>query len=526
MRSNESLPDLKKTGITGLDEVLMGGVRSENIILLEGGPGSGKTTLGLEFIYRGAEEFNESGLVVSFELSPQKLMRDAKGFGWDFESLQEEGKIKVIYTSPGVLLDELQSPDGVLASEIRKTKAKRILIDGIAPLRIYAETLNKRPFRDSLHVLVESLQRFGVTAMLTNEVGSGTVDATDAGNHERFVCDTIITLSTKKRLRSLQRSIEVVKSRGQDFIAGTHTLKIVGGRGIEVFRRTQCRPKDLSEQPTSTERLSTGTKAIDELLGGGFYRGSTTLTVGISGTGKTISGTQFLMEGIREGEKCLLVTLDEHPKQMIRNGEALGFPMQKSVDDGSLTILYDSPLELELDIHFEEILQKVESLGITRVVLDSLAAYEGANRRESIGFLYALASYFKNKLITAVFNYESPELLGVSQISQDLKASHLVDNIILLNYIEIATRLRRAITIPKSRGSNNDKITREFIIGKGGITLIDEGRGEAGQVHEVPQLPFSAYYGILARSPARRSPVIDESVANGEGIPDSPKLTS
>jgi circadian clock protein KaiC len=527
--SRAGLPDrapkgLVMTGIPGLDEVLRGGVRENNIVLLEGAPGTGKTTLGLEFIYRGAKDYGEPGLIISFELSAEKLLHDAEGFGWDFDNLQKKGLVKMIFTSPSVILEELQSPDGVLATEIKALGAKRIMIDGLAPLRIFGDVQNRRPFRDSLHLLVESLQRYGVTAMLTNEISTNGVEPRDSGNHERFVCDTIFTLSTRQNRRQMFRNIEVTKSRGQNYIAGQHTMRIIEGEGVRVYRRTQSRPFAHSNQPTSTKRLDIGVPTLNKILGGGLYEGSITLSVGISGMGKTVLSSHFLMQGIAEGEPGLIVTLDEHPAQIQRNSDSIGIPLSKAVKDGKLMIQYDSPLELELDVHFFQIIQLIEENKIKRVVLDSIAAYVAANREESMDFIYALASYFKQNLITAIFNYESPELLGVSQISENIKASHIVDNIILLNYVEISTKIRRAITVPKARGSKNISLTREFVIGQGGISLLDEDTGEAGNIENVPQLPFSSYYGILARSPARHSPVIDEKLAHGGGLPASPEM--
>jgi circadian clock protein KaiC len=204
----------------------------------------------------------------------------------------------------------------------------------------------------------------------------------------------------------------------------------------------------------------------------------------------------------------------------MRNAASLGFDLEKPQADGSLFILYESPLELELDVHFDRIAELVEQHGIDCIVLDSVAVYEMANPDEVADFLYALASYFKDRLATVFLNYESPELLGLSQISEELKGSHLVDNIILLNYVEISTRLRRAIAIPKVRGSRNLQLTREYTIGEGGITIIDDAE-ELNDSNVVPQLPFSSYYGLLARSPTRRSPVIEEAVSQGTGMPPS-----
>ncbi len=520
-RATDITHDTVPTGIAGLDTILQGGVRKGNIILVEGAPGTGKTTLGLEFIYRGAKEYDEPGLVVSFELSPQKLLRDAAGFGWDFKSLEESGKVKVIYTSPLVILQELNSHDGVLANEIKRIGAKRFVIDGLTPLKVFGELFNGRPFRDSLHLLVEGLQRMNVTAVLTRELTlSGGPMSSDTG-HEQFVCDTVISLKQRSYRRGMNRSIEVTKSRGQEFISGQHTMRIVGSSGVQVFNRPQARPREITEQPTSTKRISTGSKELDQLVGGGVFEGSITLAVGISGTGKTVSGVQFLMEGVRKGRRGLLVTLDEHEAQLIRNAEGLGFKLASAVKDGDVIIHYDAPLELELDVHFHDIVNLIEKHKIDLVVIDSLAAYEAADENESRDFIYALATYFKNNLITAYFNYETPELLGISQISENLKASTIVDNIILLNYVEISTQLRRAITVPKARGSRPDHRTREFEIGPGGIRILEDHEGEAGSVEKVPQLPFSAYYGILARSPSRRSPIVESYVNAGASMPRS-----
>ena len=159
---------MKKTaiGISGLDEILLGGIPATTSSSSRADPAPGKTTLGLGFIYRGrAETSGEPGLVVSFELSPEKLLRDASGFGWDFEALEKEGKVQIIYTSPAVILDDIQSPGGrARRARLRAMGARRVLIDGLTPLQLYGEHMSGRPFRDSLHTVVESLQRSGVTA--------------------------------------------------------------------------------------------------------------------------------------------------------------------------------------------------------------------------------------------------------------------------------------------------------------------------------------------------------------------------
>jgi circadian clock protein KaiC len=228
---------------------------------------------------------------------------------------------------------------------------------------------------------------------------------------------------------------------------------------------------------------------------------------------------QFLIEGAKQGKKGLMVTLDEHPAQICRNADSMNLEFKKLVEDEKLFIHYDSPLELELDVHFHEIKNIIEQENIERVVIDSLAAYESADPQEARDFIYGLTTFLKNKLITTYFNYESPEMLGISQISKELKASTIVDNIVLLNYVEVSTKMRRAITVPKVRGSQPTQRTREFIIDKGGIFMIDESSGGADAIEKVPQLPFSSYYGVLSRAPVRNSPVIENRIASGEGLP-------
>ena len=511
---------LVKTGIAGLDEILHGGLPRHNNLIVEGAPGAGKTTLGLGFIYAGAAEYNEPGAIVSFELDAAKLLRDAAGFNWDLQALIDQGKIKVIQTSPAVLLSEFRNPDGAFADALRNMGAKRLLIDGLTPMRLYAD-MHDMPFREDVHLLIEGLNRLGVTTMVTAERDE-TMGAVPA--HERFVFDTIISLTREEKNRRVQRRLTVLKSRGQDFIGGSHTMRIEPSRGIHVYRRTQSRPVTSPDQPTSNERLSTGSKPIDEMMDGGLYKGSVTMLSGISGTGKTVLSVQFLTSAVQAGHKTLLVSLDEHPRQLMRNAGSLGFDLEGMVERRELFIHYESPLELELDVHFDRIIRLVEAENIDCVVFDSCAVYEMTSPDEVADYLYALATYFKDRLATIFFNYESPELLGLSQISEELKGSHLVDNIILLNYVEISTVLRRAIAIPKVRGSRNQQVTREYVIAEGGVVLLDEQAANADPAGVVPQLPFSSYYGLLSRSPSRQSPLIEDAVAHGSRLPPSVEL--
>src|SRR6202158_4237954 len=315
---------LVRTGIAGLDDILMGGIPRTNVILVQGTAGVGKTLLGLEFIYRGITEYDEPGIIVVFETSPKKLIRDATGFGWNLDELQQRNKLKIIFTSPKVLDQELRSPDSLLLETAAEIGARRIFIDGISLLRTLANGNGASgdgaaSYRELLHQLIEGLQRENLTAMLSHEVLAHQEQAS-ALEVAEFLADTVIILKREPRHRSIHRSLEIMKSRGQNYDSGKHTLKITAGKGLEVFRRWQIRARGLVAQPPSVRKRSIiGCEPLDALIGGGIFDGSITMTVGISGAGKTVLGVQTLLEGaLKQGKRGLLVSLDEHPAQIDR----------------------------------------------------------------------------------------------------------------------------------------------------------------------------------------------------------------
>jgi len=522
--SSQTIPEgtVTRTGIAGLDDIFLGGIPRTNSILVQGAAGTGKTLLGTEFIYRGVSQYDEPGIIIVFETSPTKLIRDAALFDWRLEEVQRQNKLKIIFTSPEVLGAGLQSPLSLLLETVAEIGAKRMFIDGIGllgqdrslPANGADSSLpnghSRSPFdgppsyRGLLQQLLEELHRENLTCMFSHEVGLmpeslATLEA--AG----FLCDTVMELCHDRTSRRGHRSVEIVKSRGQDYVTGKHTLRITSGRGLEVFRRVQAPLVQNLAQPTSIAKRSLiGVPALDDLIGGGLFDGSTTMVVGISGAGKTVLGTQLLREGvIRDGKRGLLISLDEHPAQIIRNAETIALDLQSHIDSGMIHIFYESPQELEIDSHFARIVQTIEKYDIQRLVIDGVTSYSTAvdSQRAYRDFFHALVAYTKFRLMTTFFNYENPELFGLSAYMPEFPVSSIVDNIILLSLVELGNSVHRCVDVVKARGCKHEFETREFTIGQGGITLLSLDQDEG-----LTALPIENYSSVLSRAPTRESP--------------------
>src|SRR5436309_3139090 len=392
-------PDLVTTGIKGLDEVLFGGIPRGNIILVAGSAGTGKTTLGVEFVYRGARQFNEPGVIVLFEVASDRLIRDAALFGWDLGELERDGRLKMIFTTRQLFQQELQQADSPLLAEVAEIGARRIFVDGLVRL---PESTNGDP-RDAFHLLAEGLHREHLTAMLVLE--STFTDPSVARAPEEFVADTIVRLSIEPVQRAVVRSLEVVKSRGHEYALGRHSFRIINGQGLEVYRRVQA-PRSLQRERGAafnvTSRVATGIPGLDELVNGGYFVASTTLVVGISGAGKSVMALQFVAEGARRGERSLMITLDEPPAQVLRNAQSIGIDLRSLIDR-----------RLEIDRHFAQIEAIVEDFKPRRVVIDSLSTYGsslGASERSFRDFFHAVVALMKERQVTAVYNHENPEI--------------------------------------------------------------------------------------------------------------------
>jgi circadian clock protein KaiC len=495
--------DLVETGVKGLDAILSGGIPRGNVILVEGVIGAGKTTLGTEFVYRGATQFDEPGVIVVFEVSPDKLTRDAAGLGWDLKDLERRQLLRIIYTTREVFRQELQQADSLLLEEANKINARRIFIDGAAGLM----PLGSADGRETFHILVQGLQRENLTAVLALEAVALNGGDGGAAIHEESIADTVIRLRVEDSQRAATRSIEIVKSRGHDFQMGRHSFRIAGGQGIEVYRRVQAPRKAGRDQAGAfdpTTRVTTGVPGLDELVNGGYFLGSTTVLAGMSGVGKTVMGLHYIAEGARRGEHSLLLSLDEQVPQLMRNASTIGIDLQPAIDAGIVRLYYDAPQEIEVDYHFHKIERIVEEFKPKRVVVDSLSTYGsalGTHGRLFRDFFHALVALMKQHQIACVYNHENPEMLGMSSMMGEFAMSSLVDNILLLNLIELGDTFRLGLTVGKMRANPVVRVTRE-------CEVVD-GQGMRVLPRELPPArsrAFSAYHSLISRSPERRPP--------------------
>jgi circadian clock protein KaiC len=325
---------------------------------------------------------------------------------------------------------------------------------------------------------------------------------------EDFIADTVIHLRVEAMERASQRSLEVVKARGQDYRMGRHSLSIVDGKGVEVYRRVQA-PRDLLREEAAafdpSTRVSTGIPGLDELMSGGLFLGSTTLVVGITGSGKSVMGLQYVAEGARQGERSLMLTLDEPPAQVLRNAATIGIDLKPPIDQGLVRLVYDRPQEIEIDRHFLQLEKIVKEFQPRRAVIDSLSTYGsslGPTGRSFRDFFHAVVALMKEHQVTTLYNHENPELLGMSSVMGPYGVSSLVDNVILLNWVELADTFRQALTIAKMRANAFDRTTREceIVNGRGMRVLPREIAPGAAR-----RLAFWEYFSLVARSPERHA---------------------
>lgn len=456
--TGRTLPRLK-TGNSQLDLLLGGGFPANSINILMGEPGSGKTILAERLIFANASSSDRPILFLTTLSEPlDKVVRYLQQFTFFDEALLGS---TIVYDSIGDALVEKGVKTLVprLKEAITGDKPKIIVIDSFKALHDLGTSLPE--MRRMLYELAGLLTAYETTAFLIGEYG-----AKDAANYPEFaIADGIVELARNKTSTRDERYLRILKLRGSEYREGLHAFRI-SPNGLDVFPRliSPTLPPAYRMRP---ERMSTGVEGLDKMLDGGLPQGRSTFLLGPTGSGKTTVSLQFVLEGLRRGEKCLYVNFEENPSQLAQQIHSLGTNHEEAARKG-LQILYRSPVELQIDSIISEIFEAVTTGGIRRVVVDGVGdlMMAASDVQRLHDYLYALAQHFSVRNVISLFTYET------SYEAQDLQArlSALADNIIRLD-VEVGEKVRRTIRVVKARGVEHKMEKCEVRITKAGVSV-------------------------------------------------------
>jgi circadian clock protein KaiC len=465
------------TGIQGLDEITRGGLPTGRTTLVCGGPGCGKTLLGLEFLVRGAVHHGEPGVFWAFEETAGELARNVASLGYDLEDLRARGLLVVDEVrADRSEIEETGEYDleGLfirLADDIGRVGAKRVVLDTLETL--FAGFRNEAILRSELRRLFHWLKDRGVTAIATAERGQGQLTRHGL---EEYVSDCVILLDFRLHEEIATRRLRVVKYRGS--LHGTNEYPfLIDDRGFSVFPVTSLG----LEHEVSSERVSTGIPRLDVMLGGhGVYRGSSVLITGTAGTGKTSLAAQFALAACGRGDKVLYFAFEESASQIVRNMRSIGLDLQACVDLGQLRFSATRPTLYGLEMHLAIMLRALREFQPALVVLDPITNLATAGTSAGVQIMLSrLVDFLKSHRITAVFTSLTAGREDSGQTETGV--SSVMDTWIGLRTVQEGNGERnRALYVLKSRGMPHSNQIREFRLTDRGFELLDVYLGPGG----------------------------------------------
>ena len=464
------------TDIQGLDEITGGGLPKGRPTLVCGGPGCGKTLFAMEFLVRGATEFNEPGVFISFEETEEELTANVASLGFDLDSLRKRKKIWLEHIH--VERSEVEQSgeydlEGLfirIHEAIESIGAKRIVLDTLESL--FSCLPNPLILRSELRRLLHWLKKKGVTTVVTAERGDGTLTRQGL---EEYVSDCVILLDHRVTDESSIRRLRIVKYRGSTHGTNEYPF-LIDEDGFSVLPVTSLGLNYSS----SRERISSGIPRLDTMLSGkGYFRGSTVLVSGTAGTGKTSMAAQFVEAACKRGERVLFFTFEESPSQLIRNMRSIGINLEPWEKRGLLQFQATRPTHYGLETHLTTSIKMINKLKPSVVILDPINAFVlGDNQTEVKTMLLRLVDFLKMKGITAFFT--SLTSAGDTMENTDVYISSLIDTWLLLRDIEIGGERDRGLYVLKSRGMEHSNQIREFRLTNRGIDLLDVYVGAEG----------------------------------------------
>lgn len=477
--SKTSLPELRKapTGIEGLDQITAGGFPRGRSTLVAGGPGSGKTLLAMEFILRGVLDYDEPGVIMTFEETAEELAANVASLGYDVPALVRSGKLLIDHVH--VERNEIEETgqyglEGLfirLEHAVRSIHAKRVALDTVEVL--FAGLSNAAVVRSELARLFRWMKQHNLTAVITSETGQGSLTRHGL---EEYVADCVLLLDHRVSEQISTRRVRVLKYRGSRHGTNEYPFLLDAG-GITVLPITSV---GLNHQ-ASTERLSSGIAGLDAMLGGnGFYRASSILVSGTAGTGKSTLAAQFTDAACARGERALYFAFEESPAQILRNTRSVGLNLERWIKKGLLNIHAVRPTISGLEAHLAAMHATIERFKPQVVVVDPITNLVAAGEVYAVkSMLTRLVDYLKNIGITALFtNLSSPGSL--EQTTSEI--SSLMDTWVLLRDMEVGFERQRVIYLLKSRGMAHASDVRELLISDRGIEVVAMN-AEASKIH-------------------------------------------
>ncbi|MBB3441501.1 ATPase domain-containing protein [Rhizobium sp. BK379] len=473
-----------KTGVEGLDDILVGGFTRRHVFLLEGSPGTGKTTIALQFLLEGAN-LNERCLYISLSETEEELRDSAASHGMELgdgieifelvppESLLDADQQQSLLYSSDLELGETTK---LIFEAFERVRPQRVVIDSLSEIRLLAQSSLR--YRRQILALKHFFSRSDATVLLLDDMTSDNLDKT-----VHSVVHGVIHLEQlAPDYGSERRRLRVIKYRGQSFRGGYHDFVIKTG-GVAVFPRLRA-----IEHKTGFDRttLSSGIREFDDLLGGGLERGSSTLLIGPAGTGKSLFALQFVDAAVKRGEKAAIFIFDEELGLLFTRTKSMGIDLEKMSDEGLIHIEQLDAAELSPGEFAQRVRDRVASYDAKTVVIDSINGYQASMPQENalILHMHELLQYLNRQGANTFLTVAQHGLVG--DMKSPVDVTYLADSVILLRYFEALGKVRRAISVVKKRTGRHEETIREFRITNTGLTLGGPLSGFQGVLRGVP----------------------------------------
>ncbi|HJQ55233.1 MAG TPA: ATPase domain-containing protein [Gemmatimonadaceae bacterium] len=472
-----------KTGIAGLDDILGGGLPTNHLYLIDGEPGTGKTTLGLQFLLEGVAE-GERGLYVTLSESASELRSVASSHGWSLDGIEifelaKEAAVDLAesYTIFHPAEVELQQTVDAVLQAVEKSNPARIVFDSLSEMRLLAREPLR--FRRQILAIKQFFTDRDCTVLLLDDK---TAPEGDLQLHS-LAHGVIVLEHVALEYGSERRRLQVTKVRGIHFRGGYHDFRILTG-GIEVY------PRVLQDEPrvdVSSEMLLSGSPALDTLLGGGLTCGTSTLITGAAGTGKSLLCTQFARAEIKRGKKVLFYLFDERMSTFRLRSRALGMEMDQAQESGQLRMTQVEPTELSPGEFASQVVRAVEDNGCSLVIIDSINGYMQSMPEERLLpiQIHELLSFLSNNGVGCIMTLVQHGIFG-NPVDDAVEVSYLADTVILLRYFEVQGSVKQAISVVKKRSGDHERTIRECRVHKGGLFVGEPLRDFHGVLTGVP----------------------------------------